>query len=101
MAAARQCANEKCSRLPRALCICCEKYLCLDHLKDHADRLNEQLTPMSDEFNQLAEELKNMSFIETSFIKQLDKWRLNSHEHIDHYYNKPTGCNKRKYSVSK
>jgi len=82
----RQCANEKCSRLSRALCNCCDNYLCLDHLKDHSDRLNEQLTPISDEFDQVTEELNRISLEETSFIKNLDKWCLQAHQCVDYFY---------------
>lgn len=88
MSLSRQCTKEKCSRLSRALCNCCDKYLCLEHLKDHADRLNEQLTPISDQFNQLAEELNKITLGETSFIKELDQWCFKAHQNIDHFYQK-------------
>ena len=88
MSSSRQCAKEKCIRVSRALCNCCNKYLCLEHLKDHADRLNEQLTPISDQFNQLAEELNRITLVETSFIKELDQWCIEAHRNIDHFYQK-------------
>ena len=86
MSSSRQCANEKCPRLSRALCNCCDNYLCLEHLKDHADRLNEQLAPISDQFNQLAEQLNKINIKEASFIKQLDQWCLTAHQTVDQFY---------------
>jgi hypothetical protein len=86
MSLSRQCTTDKCPRLSRALCNCCDKYLCLEHLKDHADRLNEQLTPIGDQFNQLAEELNKITLGETSFIKELDQWCFRAHQNIDHFY---------------
>jgi len=48
----------------------CNKYLCFDHLKDHTDRFNEELTPINNEFNQLFEQLNKISLKDTSFIKK-------------------------------
>jgi hypothetical protein len=41
---------------------------------------------MSDQFNQLAKELNNISFEETSFIKKLDKCYLQAHQCTDQFY---------------
>ena len=37
------CLNETCKHKSRALCYCCNKSLCPDHLKQHYDLPNSQL----------------------------------------------------------
>ena len=51
------CSNETCKRKSRALCHCCNKNLCLDHLKEHYDLTNSQLNLLVDEINTLADQL--------------------------------------------
>jgi hypothetical protein len=47
------CAIETCKRKSRALCHCCNKNLCPDHLKEHDDSINSQIHPLVDEINTL------------------------------------------------
>ncbi len=57
-------------RTSRALCNCCQQYLCRDHLKEHDDLLNDQIEPLVDNINQLADQLKQIEDLNEE-IKQI------------------------------
>ena len=83
------CFDETCKRKSRALCHCCYKNLCLDHLKEHCDLTNSQLNCFVDDINTLADQLMVLN-IETNdkTHKKLDKWRDDCYTMINHYYEK-------------
>ena len=81
------CLNETCKRKSRALCYCCNKSLCPDHLKQHYDLPNSQLNCFVDEINTLADQLMVLDIeINDKSHKKLDKWRDDCYTMINHYY---------------
>ena len=82
------CAIETCKRKSRALCHCCNKNLCPDHLKEHDDSINSQIHPLVDEINTLDNELSALDVDEiiNKCRQKLDKWRHDSHKEIDRFY---------------
>ncbi|CAF3042175.1 unnamed protein product [Rotaria sp. Silwood2] len=82
------CDIEICKRKSRALCHCCSKNLCPDHLKEHDDVINSQVNPLVDEINNIDNQLSalNVDEIIGKCRQKLDKWRHDCHNIIDHYY---------------
>jgi hypothetical protein len=75
-------------RQSRALCNCCQQYLCRDHLKEHDDLLNAQLEPLADNINQLADRLQRLDIdllIQPISI-QLDQWKQSAFQVIERIY---------------
>ncbi|CAF0974273.1 unnamed protein product [Adineta steineri] len=75
-------------RTSRALCNCCNEYLCLDHLKEHDDLLNAQLEPLIDNINQLADRLRqvNIDSLLQPIRIQLDQWKQEAFQSIERIY---------------
>ncbi len=83
----RSCSISECKHSSRALCICCNQYLCIEHLKDHSDKQNDsQLTSLTAEINILSDHFHHTSLVEPYFLKTLDQWRTDSHRTIDRFY---------------
>lgn len=83
----RSCTYTGCRNLSQALCICCNQYLCIEHLKEHADRQNDaQLNSLMTEVNILSDRLHHVSLVEPYYLKTLDKWRLDAYRAVDHFY---------------
>jgi hypothetical protein len=82
------CAIETCKRKSRALCHCCNKNLCPDHLKEHDDSFNSQVNPIVDELNAVADQLSkiNVDAVISNCRQKLDKWRDDCHIIIDRFY---------------
>ncbi|CAF3183911.1 unnamed protein product [Rotaria sp. Silwood2] len=82
------CAINTCKRRSRALCHCCSKNLCLDHLKEHNDLIHSQLNPLVDEINTLHNQMSasNVDEIIDKCRQKLDKWRHDCYAQIDHIY---------------
>ncbi|CAF4084343.1 unnamed protein product [Rotaria sordida] len=82
------CVIETCKRKSRALCHCCSKNLCLDHLKDHNDLIHSQLNPLVDELNTLDNQISalNVDEIIDKCRQKLDKWRHDCYNIIDRFY---------------
>ncbi|CAF2643318.1 unnamed protein product [Rotaria sp. Silwood2] len=82
------CDIETCKRKSRALCHCCNKNLCPDHLKEHDDSINSQIHPLVDNINNLDNQLSalNVDEIIDKCRQKLDKWRHDSHKEIDRFY---------------
>src|ERR1700722_7247019 len=85
---AQPCAIPMCKRTSRALCHCCQNNLCRDHLIEHDDILNSQLNPLADEINVFSNRVIVLSLDEISHgsRQKFDKWRLDCHQMIDHYF---------------
>jgi hypothetical protein len=82
------CAIDTCKRKSRALCHCCNKDLCTDHLKEHDDSINSQVHPLVDEINTVADQLLKINVDEVirNCRQKLDKWRQDCHTLIDQFY---------------
>ena len=81
------CFNETCKRKSRAICHCCNKNLCPDHLKEHYDLPNSQLNYFVDDINTLADQLLLLNIeINDKSHKKLDKWRDDCYTMINNYY---------------
>ena len=79
------CAIETCKRKSRAICLCCNKNLCPDHLKEHDDSMNSQINPLVDELNAAADQLSQISIDNVTNIwrQKLDKWRDDAYSVIN------------------
>ncbi|CAF1503392.1 unnamed protein product [Adineta steineri] len=82
----RSCSIKECKRSCRALCLCCQHNLCLDHLNEHNKQVNAELPLLTDEINSLSHQLKNSIVIEQSCLTDLNQWRENAHHSIDEFY---------------
>ncbi|CAF3532404.1 unnamed protein product [Rotaria sp. Silwood1] len=82
------CAIETCKRKSRALCHCCNKNLCPDHLKEHDDLINSQVNPLLDEIDNLDNQLSALNIDEVigKCRQKLDKWRHDCHIVIDRFH---------------
>ncbi|CAF0859919.1 unnamed protein product [Rotaria sordida] len=79
---------ETCKRKSRALCHCCRKNICPDHLKEHDDLINSKINPLVDEINNLDNQLSalNVDEVIDKCRQKLDKWRHDCHTIIDRFY---------------
>src|ERR1700722_1220537 len=84
----RPCAISTCKKESRTLCNCCNQYLCRPHFSEHDDLLNSQLNPLADEINILGDRLNaiNIQQMIGDSREKLDKWRIDSHEMVDRFY---------------
>jgi hypothetical protein len=82
------CAIETCKLKSRALCHCCSKNLCLDHLKEHKDLPNSQLNIFVDEINTVGDQVSalNIDTVIENHRQKLDKWRDDCYTVINHLY---------------
>ena len=82
------CANNPCSRPARALCYCCQQNLCMSHLIEHNNRLNDRLNPLVDMIKMLDERMSMMdvSKIFLNYREQLEQWRGESHQKIEEMF---------------
>src|ERR1700722_12462051 len=82
------CAITSCKNASRALCNCCNQYLCRSHLNEHDDLLNSQLNPLADEINILGDRLNAINIQQKigEHRRKLDQWRVDSHKMIDRFY---------------
>ncbi|CAF3765041.1 unnamed protein product [Rotaria socialis] len=83
----RSCSNPGCRNSSQVICDCCNKYLCMEHLKDHAGRQSDsQLNSLISEINVLSDRFHHVSVVEPYFFKSLDKWRVDAYHTIDQFY---------------
>src|SRR5438874_1912486 len=75
-----KCVVDECKRPALALCYCCQKSVCRTHFNEHADRLDQSIPLLADGINRL---LLRLSSIKPSYLKQLDEWRLKTHQSLD------------------
>jgi hypothetical protein len=80
------CVAEKCELSSLALCQCCKKDLCIDHLNEHANQRNEKLLPFIDKINMLLNRFNSFYNGEQSGLKQLDEWRDEAYKIIGNFY---------------
>jgi hypothetical protein len=82
------CVVEKCELASLALCQCCKKDLCIDHLNEHANQRNEKLLPFSDKINVLLNRFSQFYDGDQSIQKQLDEWKQQAYKIIENFYEK-------------
>jgi hypothetical protein len=82
------CVAEKCELASLALCQCCKKDLCIDHLNEHANQRNEKLLPFIDKINVLLNRFNDFYDGDQSIRKQLDEWRQEAYKIIENFYEK-------------
>ncbi|CAF1510994.1 unnamed protein product [Adineta steineri] len=82
---ARSCAAIKCKIASCATCHCCQTDLCLDHLKEHRDRLNEKLTPLTNQINTVLDRLTHFTPTSLPNFIMLEQWRDAAHQTIDRF----------------
>ncbi len=82
----RSCAVKKCEISSCAVCHCCQKDLCLDHLKEHKDQLNAKLIPFTNQINTLLDSLEHFNPTSSSSCIALEQWRIAAHETVDRFY---------------
>jgi predicted ribosome quality control (RQC) complex YloA/Tae2 family protein len=82
------CDITSCKRSSCALCHCCQKNVCLPHLKEHQDALISQLNPFVDQINALGDRLKafNIENMIGDCRRKLEQWRVECHQKIDHFF---------------
>ena len=82
------CTFTKCEIGSCAVCHCCGKDLCLDHLKEHRDLLNAQLVPLAHQVNILMENLDRFEPNSTPAYRTIEQWRQQSHQMVDAFCQK-------------
>ncbi|CAF3561489.1 unnamed protein product [Rotaria sp. Silwood1] len=82
------CTINKCKRISRALCHCCNQDLCLLHLKEHNDMVIAQLNPLTDEINTIDNQLMTIDIKESigECRKKLEEWRNKYYKTIDNLF---------------
>ena len=75
-------------RTSRALCNCCQQYLCRDHLQEHDHQLNVQLEPLANHTNELIHRLQQfpIDLVLQPTRLQLDQWRDSALKSIERIY---------------
>lgn len=86
----RSCSINECKRISCARCHCCGKDLCLQHLKEHHDRLLSQLDPLADQIDRLETRLNNFQIQSMmDFARnKLEQWRQDCYKKIDEFFEK-------------
>jgi hypothetical protein len=79
----RSCAFNKCEIASCAVCHCCQKDLCLDHLKEHKDQLNIKLIPFTNQINTCLDTLEHFNPTSSPSFKVLEQWRMAAHATVD------------------
>lgn len=84
-----RCAIAPCPRSARALCHCCQQDLCLIHLNEHNDLVNQQLNPIVDTLELLRKRLRTINVSKTvdHCRQKLESWRVESHQRIEQFFN--------------
>lgn len=79
------CVADKCELASLALCQCCKKDLCIDHLNEHASQRNEKLLPFADKINVLLERFNKFYDGNQSGLKQLEDWKQQAYKVLDSF----------------
>ncbi|UJR27124.1 hypothetical protein I4U23_008423 [Adineta vaga] len=81
----QKCYTDRCKRLSRALCKCCKKDFCLEHLWQHMNSIDSQLNPLKIEIDEIDLQLKTLDIERAiaNFRQQMLQWRVDSYTTID------------------
>lgn len=82
------CTVTKCDLISCAICHCCRENLCLDHLKEHRDRLNAQLIPLLNQVKTLEKNLDRFEMNSTPAYRTIEQWREQAHQTINDFCRK-------------
>ena len=77
----RACAVNKCEISSCAICHCCQKDLCLDHIREHKEQLNAKLNPLVHQINTLLDNLEHF----TPNLQTLEQWRTDAHATVERF----------------
>ncbi|CAF1153175.1 unnamed protein product [Rotaria sordida] len=82
------CAIPTCKYKSSTLCPCCNKNICINHMKEHNNLRKSELNSLNDEIIALNDQFKTFDI--DKLIKDnreiLDKWKDNCHKIINCYY---------------
>lgn len=84
------CFVDQCESTLNILCHCCDKIFCPDHLNEHYQAVNDQVTTLVTQINDLTKQIteKTKEILIGSSLTQLESWREESHKTIDRLYEK-------------
>ncbi len=84
----QSCAIVTCRRSSRALCQCCNQYLCRDHFIEYDDLLNLKVNLLVDQINELTNRLNDFDINQLMIypFEKLNKWRDDCYRIIEFYY---------------
>jgi hypothetical protein len=73
-----------------AACICCNQYLCRDHFIEHDYFFRSKLNDLTGQINKLDSQFETFDInkITSNYLIKLDKWRDDSYEAIEKFYEK-------------
>ena len=79
------CFADRCIRSSRAVCKCCKKEFCLEHLWQHMNSIDSQLNPLRVEVDEISSQWKigDIESIIANFRQQMLQWRVDSYTTID------------------
>ncbi|CAF1151217.1 unnamed protein product [Rotaria sp. Silwood1] len=84
------CVIDECKYMSRVLCHCCNKNLCLEHLKQHDEWIDSEINPLADEINILNDQLikLNIEELTNNDRDKLNQWRDECYKIINQFYEK-------------
>lgn len=78
----RACAVNKCEISSCAICHCCQKDLCLDHIREHKEQLNSKLNPLAHQINTFLDNLEHFK----PNLQIVEQWRTDAHATVEQFY---------------
>ncbi|UJR34191.1 hypothetical protein I4U23_021597 [Adineta vaga] len=82
------CVISMCKFKSSTICSCCNKNLCIDHLKEHDELIRIRLECLNNEMKNLIEEIQTINMEKLIEInrEKLYQWKENCYEIIENYY---------------
>lgn len=82
------CSIATCRSKASSQCYCCNKNVCIDHLKEHIDLSNTELNCLNNEIISLNNQFKtvDMKKLVNEWRERFDQWKNDCHKIIDCYY---------------
>lgn len=81
----QSCSAHSCSKLPHNICNHCNHNFCHDHKNEHENRCSQSQSYLINTIDKLTDRL---SSYEPYCLKQLEQWRKDAYQYIDHYCEK-------------
>ena len=87
---AQACEIPKCPRTVAALCMCCQRKICYQHITEHQEAIKERLNSLTDQFNNVNNRIVdlNTNDITKDARKQLEQWRDDYRRTIDEVFDR-------------